>query len=89
MSEYTSRIFPSVFSCFFNEISKCLFSAKSLFAEIFSKAPFFNPSANYVSEPLKTCVSSDNPPMFEPMTLMDYLCWYIDTNYERDAVGKQ
>ena len=55
----------------------------------FSMATFFNPSPNSVSEPLKTCVSSDNPPMFEPMTLMDYLCWYIDTNYERDAGGKQ
>ena len=55
----------------------------------FSMATFFNPSPNSVSEPLKTCVSPDNPPMFEPMTLMDYLCWYIDTNYERDAGGKQ
>lgn len=55
----------------------------------YSIATFFNPNHDTVAEPLNTCVSEDNPPAFEPMKLIDYVSWYIDSNYKRDAGGKQ
>ena len=54
-----------------------------------SIATFFNPSPETVAVPLSTCCSEANPPRYEPMSLIDYVCWYIDTNYQRDAGGKQ
>ena len=55
----------------------------------YSIATFFNPSPETVAVPLETCCSKDNPARYEPMSLIDYVCWYIDTNYQRDAGGKQ
>ena len=55
----------------------------------YSIATFFNPNPDTMSEAFASCVSNTNPPKYDPMTLMDYLCWYIDTNYQRDAGGKQ
>lgn len=55
----------------------------------YSIATFFNPSPDTMAVPLESCVSEDNPAQYEPMTLIDYLAWYIDTNYQRDAGGRQ
>ena len=55
----------------------------------YSIATFFNPNADTIAEPLDTCVSADNPAKFEPMSLIDYVSWYIDSNYKRDAGGTQ
>ena len=55
----------------------------------YSIATFFNPNPDIMSEVFPSCISDDNPPKYEPMSLMEYLCWYIDTNYQRDAGGKQ
>ena len=55
----------------------------------YSIALFFNPSPETVAAPLDTCVGPDNPPRFEPISMHDYMCWYIDTNYKRDAGGTQ
>ena len=55
----------------------------------YSIATFFNPSPETIAVPLSTCCSEENPPRYEPMSLIDYVCWYIDTNYQRDAGGKQ
>ena len=55
----------------------------------YSIATFFNPNPNIMSEAFPSCISDGNPSKYEPMTLMEYLCWYIDTNYQRDAGGKQ
>lgn len=55
----------------------------------YSIATFFNPSPETVAVPLSTCCSEANPSRYEPMSLIDYVCWYIDTNYQRDAGGKQ
>ncbi len=54
-----------------------------------SIATFFNPSPDTMSNALESCVSDANPAQYEPMSLMDYVCWYIDTNYQRDAGGTQ
>ena len=42
-----------------------------------------------MADPLDTCISDDNPARFEPMTMLEYMSWYIDTNYKRDAGGTQ
>ncbi len=55
----------------------------------YSIATFFNPNPDVMSETFASCVSDGNPSKYEPMSLIDYLCWYIDTNYQRDAGGKQ
>jgi isopenicillin N synthase-like dioxygenase len=55
----------------------------------YSMALFFNPSPDAVAEPLDTCVSEDNPAQFEPMSLYDYVCWYVDRNYPPEAGGKR
>ena len=55
----------------------------------YSIATFFNPSPETIATPLETCCSDANPARYEPMSLIDYVCWYIDTNYQRDAGGKQ
>jgi hypothetical protein len=52
-------------------------------------AMFFNPNADTVAEPLETCVSEDHPAMFEPVTMLEYMSWYIDTNYKRKSGGRQ
>jgi isopenicillin N synthase-like dioxygenase len=55
----------------------------------YSIATFFNPDASTVAKPMDSCVSADNPAKFDPVKLIDYLAWYIDTNYQRSASGKQ
>ncbi len=55
----------------------------------YSIATFFNPSPDVMSDTFETCMSEDNPPKYDPMSLIDYVCWYIDTNYQRDAGGQQ
>lgn len=55
----------------------------------YSVATFFNPDPDTVAVPLDTCVSDDNPAQYDPIKLMDYVSWYIDTNYKNDSGGKQ
>jgi isopenicillin N synthase-like dioxygenase len=55
----------------------------------YSMAMFFNPNANTIAEPLETCVSDDYPVAYEPVSMLDYMSWYIDRNYKRDAGGQQ
>lgn len=55
----------------------------------YSMAMFFNPNPETVAEPLETCLSEERPAAFEPVTLIDYMCWYIDSNYKREAGGTQ
>ena len=55
----------------------------------YSLAFFFNPSRDAVAAPLDTCCGPDNPPRFEPMSMYEYICWYLDTNFLRGAGGQQ
>ena len=55
----------------------------------YSMAMFFNPNADTLAEPLESCVSVDHPRAFEPVTMIDYMSWYIDSNYKRYAGGRQ
>ena len=55
----------------------------------YSIATFFNPNHDTVAEIFETCTGPDNPPQYEPVRLIDYVAWYIDTNYKRDAGGHQ
>jgi isopenicillin N synthase-like dioxygenase len=55
----------------------------------YSMALFFNPSPDAVAAPLDTCVSADNPAKFEPISLYDYICWYVDRNYPPEVGGKR
>ena len=52
-------------------------------------ALFFNPSPDTIAEPLDTCVGPDNPAKFEPISIYDYMCWYVDRNYPPEAGGKR
>ncbi len=47
----------------------------------YSMALFFNPSPDTIAAPLDTCVSDECPAAFEPISLYDYVCWYVDRNY--------
>ena len=55
----------------------------------YSMAMFFNPNADTVAAPLATCISDENPPAFEPVTMLEYMSWYIDSNYKRESGGRQ
>jgi len=55
----------------------------------YSVATFFNPNPDTVAVPMDTCVSDDSPKQYDPISLMDYVSWYIDTNYKSDSGGKQ
>jgi len=55
----------------------------------YSMAMFFNPNPETLAVPLESCVSAEHPAAFEPVTLIDYMSWYIDSNYKRDAGGIQ
>lgn len=55
----------------------------------YSIATFFNPNHDTVADVFETCTGPDNPPRYEPMQLIDYVQWYIDRNYKRDAGGHQ
>ena len=54
----------------------------------YSIAFFFNPTWDTVATPLPTCVSADKPAEFEPMSMYDYLCWYVDRNFAKSAGGQ-
>lgn len=58
-------------------------------ADRYSMALFFNPSPDVIAEPLDTCVGPDNPPKFEPVSMYDYICWYVDKNYPPEAGGQR
>ena len=55
----------------------------------YSITTFFNPDADTVAAAIDTCVGPNNPAKHDPVTLYEYVCWYIDTNYRRDAGGRQ
>jgi len=55
----------------------------------YSMALFFNPSPDVIAEPLDTCVGPDNPPKFEPVSMYDYICWYVDRNYPPEVGGQR
>ncbi|OUU79654.1 MAG: hypothetical protein CBC38_04040 [Gammaproteobacteria bacterium TMED78] len=55
----------------------------------YSMAMFFNPNPDTMAIPLSTCVSKENPSKFEPISVYDYMCWYIDSNYKVGGGGKQ
>lgn len=55
----------------------------------YSMAMFFNPNPDTLAVPLESCVSPESPAAFEPVTMIDYMGWYIDNNYKREAGGSQ
>ena len=55
----------------------------------YSMAMFFNPNPDTLAVPFESCLSSKNPARFEPITMIDYMCWYIDSNYKKEAGGIQ
>ena len=55
----------------------------------YSMATFFNPAPDTMAVPLDTCCGPDNPPKYEPIGMLDYVCWYIDRNYSTEFGGKQ
>ena len=55
----------------------------------YSMAMFFNPNPETVAAPLPTCVTEDHPAAFDPVTMYEYMSWYMDTNYRREGGGKQ
>ena len=55
----------------------------------YSMAMFFNPNPETLADPLPTCVSAERPAAYDPVSLIDYMSWYIDSNYRRSAGGTQ
>lgn len=55
----------------------------------YSIATFFNPSADTIATPLPTCVSETNPARYDPVSMMEYVSWYVDENYKRNGGGRQ
>jgi isopenicillin N synthase-like dioxygenase len=55
----------------------------------YSMAMFFNPNHDTVADPLESCVSADRPAAYEPVTLLEYMSWYMDTNYRLEGGGRQ
>jgi len=55
----------------------------------YSMAMFFNPNPETVATPLPTCVTEDRPVAYEPITMYEYMSWYMDTNYRREGGGQQ
>ncbi|HSG66627.1 MAG TPA: 2OG-Fe(II) oxygenase family protein, partial [Gammaproteobacteria bacterium] len=55
----------------------------------YSMAMFFNPSPDTVAEPLQTCITADRPARYEPVSMLEYMSWYMDTNYRREGGGRQ
>jgi isopenicillin N synthase-like dioxygenase len=58
-------------------------------ADRYSMAMFFNPNPNTLAVPFESCVSPKYPAIFDPITMIDYMCWYIDSNYKQEAGGIQ
>lgn len=55
----------------------------------YSIAFFFNPRWDVEAVPLETCVSAERPAKYEPISIHDYLAWYIDRNFSKDGGGRQ
>lgn len=55
----------------------------------YSIATFFSPSSETIAEPSDFFVNPDDSAKFEPVAMQRYVEDYIDTNYLRDAGGKQ
>jgi isopenicillin N synthase-like dioxygenase len=55
----------------------------------YSIAFFFNPTWDTVADPLPTCVSDENPARFYPVRMHDYLAYYVDRNFKKNAGGQQ
>jgi len=55
----------------------------------YSMAMFFNPNHDTIAAPLPTCVSPERPAAYEPVSMLEYMSWYMDTNYRREGGGKQ
>ena len=49
---------------------------------------FYNPNWNVISDPLPSCVGSDNPPKFRATKFLDHLCNYVDRNYTKSSGGQ-
>ncbi|MEE2684074.1 MAG: 2-oxoglutarate and iron-dependent oxygenase domain-containing protein [Pseudomonadota bacterium] len=55
----------------------------------YSMAMFFNPNPDTISNPFPSCVGKKNLSKFKPISMYDYMCWYIDSNYKTAGGGKQ
>ena len=55
----------------------------------YSMAMFYNPNADTLATPLETCVSAEHPTAYDPVTMLEYMSWYIDKNYKRESGGRQ
>lgn len=55
----------------------------------YSMAMFFNPSPDTMAVPLSACVTDDRPAAYEPVSMLEYMSWYMDTNYRREGGGRQ
>jgi isopenicillin N synthase-like dioxygenase len=55
----------------------------------YSMAVFFNPAPETVAAPLENCCSPENPAQYEPVSMIDYVSWYIDRNYSTEFGGLQ
>lgn len=55
----------------------------------YSMAMFFNPNHDTLAVPLATCVSAERPAAYEPASMLEYMSWYMDTNYRREGGGRQ
>ena len=55
----------------------------------YSMAMFFNPNHDTRAVPLPSCVSAERPAGYEPVTMLEYMSWYMDTNYRREGGGQQ
>jgi isopenicillin N synthase-like dioxygenase len=55
----------------------------------YSMALFFNPNHDTLAVPLKTCVTAERPAAYEPVSMLEYMSWYMDTNYRREGGGRQ
>jgi hypothetical protein len=52
-------------------------------------AMFFNPNHDTLAVPLATCVSAERPAAYESVSMLEYMSWYMDTNYRREGGGRQ
>lgn len=55
----------------------------------YSMAMFFNPNHDTMAVPLETCVTPQRPAAYEPVSMLEYMSWYMDTNYRRGGGGRQ
>jgi isopenicillin N synthase-like dioxygenase len=55
----------------------------------YSMAMFFNPNHDTMAVPLPSCVTAERPAAYEPVSMLEYMSWYMDTNYRREGGGRQ